>query len=167
MISFLIHDCLDDLLPTLTQTVNDSLLFGSFPSVLKYAVVRPLLKKPTPDSNNLKKYRPVSNLSFLSKVIEKIVLRQLFAYLNSHDLLCPSQSAYRPCHSTKTALLQITNDILRALDDGDVPVLTLLGLSSAFDTVDHYILLHKLQSLCGISGTVLSLFEPYRTGRTL
>ena len=136
--------CLDDLLPTLTQIVNESLLSGSLPSVFKHAVVRPLLKKPSPDSNNLKNYRPVSNLSFLSKVIEKTVLRQPFAYLNSHDLLCPLQSAYRPCHSTETTLLKITNDILRALDYGDAAVLTLSDLSSAFDTVDHYILLHRL-----------------------
>ena len=151
-------DCLDDLLPTLTQIVNDSLLSGSFPSVFKHAVVRPLLKKPTLDHNNLKNYRPVSDLSFLSKVIEKTVLRQLFAYLNSHDLLCPSQSAYRPCHSTETALLKITNDILRALDGGDVVVFTLLELSSAFDTIDHYILLHRLRSRYGISGTVFFFF---------
>ena len=76
-------DCIDDLLPTLTQIVNDSLLSGSFPSVFKHAVVKSLLEKPTLDHNNLENYRPVSNLSFLSKVIEKIVLRQLFAFLNS------------------------------------------------------------------------------------
>ena len=70
-------DCLDDLLPTLTQIVNDSLLSGSFPSVYKHAVVKPLLKKPTLDYNNLKDYLQVSNRSFLSKVIAKIVLPQL------------------------------------------------------------------------------------------
>ena len=69
-------DCLDDLLPTLTQIVNDSLLSGSFPSVYKHAVVKPLLKKPTLDYNNLKDYLQVSNRSFLSKVIVKIVLPQ-------------------------------------------------------------------------------------------
>ena len=100
----------------------------------------------------------MSNLSFLSKVIEIIVSRQLFANLNSHDLFCPSQSAYRPCHSTQTALLDITDDILRALDNGDLAVLTLLDLSSAFDTIDHYIILHRLQSL---HGTVLSGLESY------
>ena len=149
-------DCLDDLLPTLTQIVNDSLLSDSFPSVFKHAVVKPLLKKPTLDHNNLKNYRPVSNLSFLSRVIQKTVLRQFFAYLNSHGQLCPSQSAYHPFHSTETALLKITNDILRALDNGDEAVMTLLGLSSAFDTIDHYILFHRLRSLYGISGSVHS-----------
>ena len=98
----------------------------------------------------------MSNLSFLSKVIEIIVSRQLYANLNSHDLFCPSQSVYRPCHSTQTALLKITDDILRAVDDGEVAVLTLLDLSSAFDTICHYLLFHRLQSLYGISGTFLS-----------
>ena len=80
----------------------------------------------------------------MSKVTEKIVLRQLFAYLNSEDLLCPSQSAYDPCHSTWTALLKMTNHILRALDDVDVSVLTLLSLSSAFDATDHFIVKHSV-----------------------
>ena len=82
---------------------------------------------------DLKNYRPVSDLSFLSKVIEKMVVRQFFTYLKS---LCPSQSAYRPCHSTETALPKMTNDILFALDGSDVSVLFLLDLSSAFDTID-------------------------------
>ena len=94
----------------------------------------------------------------MSKIIENIVLRQPFSCLNCHDLLCPSQSAYRPCHSTETALLKITNDILRALDGGAVVVLTVLGLFSAFDTIDHYILLHRLRSRYGISGTVFFFF---------
>ena len=86
--------------------------------------------------------------------------------MNSHDLLCPSQSAYRSCNSTETSVLKITNDVLRALDDGHVTVLTLLDFSSAFNTIDHYILLHTLRSLYGISGTALSWFESYLTGRT-
>ena len=124
-----------------------------------------LLKKPTLDHSNLENYRPVSNLSFLSKVIGKIVLRQLFAFFNSHDLLRLSKSAYYPCHSTETALLIMT-DILRALDDSNVSVLILRDLSSAFDSIDHCILSYRLQSLYVISGTVLSWFESSLTGRT-
>ena len=86
--------------------------------------------------------------------------------MNSHDLPCLYQSGYRPCHSTETALLKITKDILRALDDGDVAVLTLLDLSSAFDIIDHYILVQRLQCLYGISSTVLWWLETYLTGRT-
>ena len=94
------------------------------------------------------------------------MLLQLSAYLTSNNLFCPSQSAYRPGHSTETALLKVMNDILRALDDGYVSVLTLLDLSAAFDTIDHQILLSRLQTLYGISGTALSWFESYLSGRT-
>ncbi|WP_419629894.1 RNA-directed DNA polymerase, partial [Thiolapillus sp.] len=126
----------------------------------------PLLKKASLDPNNLKNFRPVSNLSFMSKVTEKVVLQQLLAYLTEHKLICPSQSAYRPHHSTETALLKITNDILLALDSGNVSLLTLLDLSAAFDTIDHCILLDRLQHMYGISGTALSWFSSYLTNRT-
>ena len=106
-----------------------------------------LVDKSILDRNNFKNYGAVSNRPFLSKVIKKIVLLQLLAYLNSHDLLCFSHPAYRPCHSTDTALLKITKHILLALDDGVVSVLTLLGVSSALDTVDRRILFHTLVSL--------------------
>jgi len=118
------------------------------------------------DINNLKNYRPVSNLSFLSKIIEKVVQQQLFAYLNTHSLLPECQSAYRPFHSTETALVKVVNDLLRSMDKGNVSVLTLLDLSSAFDTIDHEILLERLSSLYGISGDVLSWFHSYLSDRT-
>ena len=162
----LLVDCLDELLPTLLHIVNESLQSGIFPNMYKNAVVKPLLKKPSLDCNVLKNYRPVSNLVFLSKVLEKVVLKQLLAYLNAHSLLPPSQSAYRPCHSTETTLLKVTNDILLALDSGDVSVLTLLDLSAAFDTIDHAVLLNRLNSLYGLSGTALHWFESYLSGRT-
>ena len=98
--------------------------------------------------------------------MEKIILNQLFTYLNTHSLLPSNQSAYRPSHSTETALVKVTSDILSALDRGDVSVLTLLDLSAAFDTVDHTILLHSLQHHYGISGTALSWFASYLQGRT-
>lgn len=106
----------------------------------------------------------VSNHPSLSKIIKKIVLLLLLAYLNFHDLLCLSQSAFpSPCHSTDTALLKIDKRILLVLDGGVVSVLTLLHLSSAFDTIDLHILIHTPQFLYRISRTVLSWFEslPY------
>ena len=92
----------------------------------------------------------------MSKITEKVVLQQLLAYLTEHKLICPSESTYRPHHSTETALLKIPNDILLALDSGKVSLLTLLDLSAAFDTIDHCILLDRLQHMYGISGTALS-----------
>ena len=162
----LLMECIDQLLPTITHIVNESLVKGIFPTPCKAAVVKPLLKKAGLDQNNLKNYRPVSNLSFLSKVIEKVVLKQLFHYLNTHLLLSPNQSAYRPCHSTETALLKVTNDILLALDRGNVSLLTLLDLSAAFDTVDHEIMADTLQFHFGISGTALHWFRSYMSDRT-
>ncbi|WP_419649386.1 reverse transcriptase domain-containing protein, partial [Thiolapillus sp.] len=152
----LLLEFIDDLLPTLTNIINFSLSSGTFPSTFRSAVVKPLLKKASLDPNNLKNFRPVSKLSFMSKITEKVVLQQLLAYLTEHKLICPSQSAYRPHHSTETALLKITNDILLALDSGNVSLLTLLDLSAAFDTIDHCILLDRLQHMYGISGTALS-----------
>ena len=110
------------------------------------------------DPNDLKNYRPVSNLSFQSKVSERIVLSQLNEHLNHNNLLSPLQSANRPIpnHSTETALLSIVNDLLTAMDHNKICILTLLDLSAAFDTIDHQILLTRLQHSFGISGPALS-----------
>ena len=117
------------------------------------------------DPNDLKNYRPVSNLSFLSKVLERIVLSQLNERLNN-NLLSPLQSAYRPGHSTETALLRIVNDLLTAMDNNKICILTLLDLSAAFDTIDHQILLTRLQHSFDISGPALSCFSSYLCNRT-
>ena len=161
----LLIECLDILLPTITSVVNDSLVSGSFPAIFKSALVKPLLKKPSLDPNDLKNFRPVSNLTFLSKVIERIVLNQLLEHLFSHNLLHPLQSAYRSNHSTETALLKIVNDLLISLDKGKVCFLTLIDLSAAFDTVDHSILLTRLQNTFGISDSALSWFHSYISSR--
>ena len=159
-------DCLDVLLPHITHVMNTSLSSGHFPPIFKSAIVRPLLKKPSLDQNCLKNYRPVSNLSFLSKVLEKIVLSQLLDHLTHNHLLNPHQSAYRQSHSTETALLRIVNDILLGLDNDKVAILALLDLSAAFDTIDHSILLSRLQTSFGVSGTVLSWFQSYLLDRS-
>ena len=159
-------ECLEQLLPAVTAVINQSLHTGVFPSVFKEAIIKPLLKKPSLDLNSLKSYRPISNLFFFSKVTEKIVLSQLSAYLNANNLFPTSQSAYRPGHSTETALLNMMNDILHALDNGDVTVVTLLDLSAAFDTIDHNILCQRLEHLYGISGTPLNWFRSYLSNRT-
>eukprot|EP00745_Piridium_sociabile_P027300 TRINITY_DN439_c0_g1_i27.p1 TRINITY_DN439_c0_g1~~TRINITY_DN439_c0_g1_i27.p1 ORF type:complete len:1128 (+),score=135.82 TRINITY_DN439_c0_g1_i27:139-3522(+) len=161
----LMFDCLDSVLPFVTHVINDSLTSGVFPSLHKKAV-KPLLKKPSLDQNELMNYRPVSNLPFLSKVIEKLVLSQLLDHISSNGLMDPFQSAYRMCHSTETALLRILNDLLLALDDGKVSMLALLDLSSAFDTIDHDTLIDRLRVVFGIDGTVLSWFRSYLSERS-
>lgn len=161
----LYSDCLPHLLPFITDIINSSLSTGTVPDSFKSAIVRPLLKKHNLDPNELKNYRPVSNLSFLSKLLEKIVLNQLNTHLSSNNLLNPFQSAYRQHHSTETALLHILNDLLLATDSGKVSLLTLLDLSAAFDTIDHSILLSRLQHSFGISSTALSWFSSYLSFR--
>ena len=111
---------------------------------LKTAIVKPLLKKPSLDKNLLKNYRPISNLPFLSKILEKVVLHKLLSHLQENNLSNPFQSAYQAGCSTETVLLRIVNDILSALDNDNISVLLLLDLSAAFDTLDHQILLSRL-----------------------
>ena len=161
----LLLEILDCLLPSLTALINSSLSSGLFPQVFKSAVIFPLLKKPSLDPNELKNFRPISNLPFISKIIEKLVLVQISHHLSANNLLNQFQSAYRPGHSTETALLKIVNDLLLSLDDGKISLLASLDLSAAFDTIDHNILLHRLQHDFGLSGTVLDWFSSYLSGR--
>ena len=114
-------------------------------------------------SNN---YRLVSNLCFIAKILEKLVLSQVSIYLNSHNLYNTCQSAYRPGHSTETALLKVVNDLFLSLNKGNISVLALLDFSSAFDTIDHTILVHRLHTDFGFTDTVLQWFSSYLTDRT-
>ena len=161
-----LSDCLDEIIPIVTSIMNKSLSSGIVPDCFKHALVKPLLKKASLDPNCLKHYRPVSNLPFLSKVLERIVLKQFLQHLQSHSLLEPFQSAYRKCHSTETALLRVVNDLLQASDRGCVSILSLLDLSAAFDTIDHNILITRLRSTFGCSGMVLEWFISYLSCRT-
>ena len=123
--------------------------------------MKPLLKKTSLDCNILKNYRPISNLPFLSKVLERIVASRLKAHISSNSLDEPLQSAYKPGHSTETALLKVTNDILCALDTKQDVFLVLLDLSAAFDTVNHTILLERLHHRLGVTGNALMWFNSY------
>ena len=138
---------------------------GSLPSQ-KYAIVSPLLKKPFLDPAELRNYRPVSNLTFTSKVIERIVASQLTRYLQSNDLMPRMQSGYRKYHSTETALLRIMSDVYSAADERRVTLLTLLDLSAVFDCVDHDILLGRLQLAFGIEGSALAWLTSFLSTRT-
>ena len=156
-----LYESLDEIIPIVTSIMNKSMSSGIVPHCFKYALVKPLLKKASLDPNCLKHYRPVSNLPFLSKLLECIVLKQFLQHLQSHSLLEPFQSVYRKCHSTETALLRVVNDLLQASDCGCVSILSLLDLSAAFDTTDHNILMTRLRSTFGCSGMVLEWFISY------
>ena len=97
-------------------------------------------------SNDLNNFRPIANLSFLGKVLEKVVARQLRDHLDEHQLFPSNQSAYRHFHSTETALLKVLNYLLLAVDKGHEAALLLLDYSAAFDTINHVILLNRLET---------------------
>ncbi|KAK7898230.1 hypothetical protein WMY93_019083 [Mugilogobius chulae] len=126
----------------------------------------PILKKPTLDPETLSSYRPISNLPFLSKIIEKAVAAQILEHIQSHNLFDKFQSGFRPAHSTETALVRVTNDLLMAAEQGFPSLLILLDLTAAFDTIDHHILLHRLQHQIGLTGLALKWFQSYLTDRT-
>ena len=153
------------LLRTLTDMVNKSLETGTFPEDFKNARIRPLLKKPSLDPDVMSNYRPVSNIPFLAQVIEKVVSARLTKYLSSGNLLDPMQSAYRQYHSTETALSKLHDDVTRAMDHGKGVFIVALDLSAAFDTIDHAILLRRLESDFGIGGLALKWLASYMTGR--
>ena len=152
-------DCIEVLVTPITSIVNLLLSKGSFPSHLKSALVFPLLKKPTFDKDNMKYYWPVSNLSFLSKVLEKVMANCLNSHIYSSNTSNDYQSAYSKFRSTETALLKIHNGVLSSMDDGRVTALTLLDLSTAFDIIDHTILLRSLDDWFGVTGKALDWFE--------
>ena len=164
--SKLLIECLESILTSLTLLFNSSLVSGIFPQCLKLALVTPILKKRCFDYNDLNNYRPVCNLCFIAKILEKLVLSQVSAYLNSHNLYSTCQSASRPGHSTEAALLKVVSDLLLSLNKGNISVLALLDFSSAFDTIDHPILVHRLQADFGFTDAVLQWFSSYLTDRT-
>ena len=161
----LVLQCSEELLPVITVIVNMSLQSGQFAGEWKKAMVTPLLKKCGIDLL-FKNLRPVSNLAYISKLIETAVANQVQSHMFRYGLYPVLQSAYRQCHSTETALLKVRNDILLNMNKQHVTLLVLLDLSAAFDTVNHVILLERLKSKLGIGGTVLSWFRSYLSGRS-
>ena len=144
--TWLLKDTLDDLLPVITKLFNLSLSSGHVPESFKTSLLLPLLKKPNLDPNGLNNYRPIANLPFIGKVLERIVTSQLKAHLERFDMLPVYQSAYRNHHSTETASVKVLNDLLLAVDKGNEAMLILLDYTAAFDTIDHNLLLHRLEN---------------------
>ena len=132
----MVKQCVDQLLPLLTSIINESLTKGEFPNDFKNAIVKPLLKKPSLDKDELKKYRPVSNLHFISKVIEKLVAKRLEEHMSDYD-------------------------ILSSIDAGKCTVLVSFDLSASFDTINHNVLLNRIQYMYGITGAAFKWFQSY------
>jgi len=141
--------------PAIAELCNKSFVQATFPDSHKKAVVSPLLKKPTLDPSELGSYRPISNLSFISKMLERLVDHRFVKHTDKHDSISSTQSAYRTNYSTETVLVRLHNDIVTAIDRDDVGALILLDLSAAFDTVDHTIIRDVLRKRFGIEGGAL------------
>ena len=139
--TFLIKECIDILLPSITRLVNCSLSEGVVPDEFKKAIVTPLIKKSSLPPNDLKNYRPVSGLGFLSKLVECVVASQLNDHVSVNGLENVRQSAYKLGHSTESALLSIKNDVHLAFAKGEATDVVLLDQSAVFDTIDHDTLL--------------------------
>ena len=163
--SFVFKKCSDILVSFLTRMVNHCLTNGIMPDALKIARITPILKKSGADCEQLKNFRPVSNLKFISKLMEKCVAVQLNQYLNNNCLFEEFQSAYKIAHSTETALLKMQSAILMSLDNGKAVVMVFLDMSAAFDIVNHKILLSRLSESFEIKGMALKWFNSYLTNR--
>lgn len=151
--------------PFIAAVVNRVFEENCFPNSEKHAIIRPLLKKAGLDCDNLVNYRPVSNLSFLSKIVERAILDQLLPFLERNSVIPQCQSAYRKLHSTETGLSMIYNDLVKNTCSGRCSLLVLLDLSAAFDTVDHQLLLRDLSSF-GVQGDALLLLHSYIADRS-
>ena len=156
---------LPKILPLITKIVNLSLCQGKFIQDWKTAIVRPLLKKEGLQLI-MSNFRPVSNLSFISKIIEKCMLLQLSQHCENNNLQPDYQSAYREHYSCETAVLKLSNDILWAMEKQHVTCLVALDLSAAFDTVDHQTLLEVLRHKFGLEKTALEWFDQYLRPRS-
>ena len=134
---------------------------GVFSSCFETAQITPLLKKVGLDKDDPAKYRPISDLNILSKFLEKLLLVRIQHHVTSSPNFNPHRSADRTYQSTETAFILTVDDILHSVDQGSSSVLVSLDLSAAFDTINHFILLNRLEKSFGIHGLALSWFQSY------
>ena len=146
----------------LSSIFNESFQYGIFPDKLKIAKAIPIFKKG--DSSKNSNYRPISLLSIFSKIIEKLMHQRLYNFLELHEILFQMQFGFRKGHSTDHALISLSERIKNTLDSNRVGCGIFIDLQKAFDTVNHNILLQKLNHY-GIRGTALNWFESYLSGR--
>ena len=161
--TYIIKLMVDDILPAVTHIVNLSIQQAAFPSQYKIAKVIPLLKKDDPLEP--KNYRPVAILCILSKVIERVIFCQIVEYMNTNNFFHPNHHGFRAHHSTSTAMIQMYDSWVQAVDKGELAGVCMLDMSAAFDVVDHGILLNKLQ-LYGFDDEAIMWMGGYLSGRT-
>ena len=132
---------------------------------LKHSIITPIIKKTSLDYSIPNNYRPISNLSLLSKIFERIIVTHIIKHITANSLDNTMQSAYKPYHNTETLLLNLTNYISHNIKNNRFVILILLDLTAAFVTINHNILFAKLQSI-GIHNTIIQLIKSYLTERT-
>ena len=158
-------EVLGTILPSITHIVNKSLDQGEFYTSCKEALVKPLVKKKILGTT-MTNYRPVSNLQFISKIVEKVTLDQFTQHCNRNSLLPNYHSAYRQYHSCETSLVKLVNDILWAMEKQLVTVVVILDLSAAFYTVNHDLLLEVLENRFEIARTARKWYTSYLKPRS-
>ena len=152
-------------IPVFVELINKSLSQGSMDGA-KESVLDPLLKKAGLDSDEKKNYRPVNNLLFFSKLIERVVSKRLEEHMTVNCLHEQSQFSYKQHHNTETMMLGITDEVLRGFDNNLATIVIFLDLSAAFDTIDIDKLLQILNEEIGIGGVALEWFRSFLSGRT-
>lgn len=160
---YILKLCCPFILPFITHIINYCILHSVFPKCWKEALIVPLPKVPTP--REYRDLRPISILSSVSKVLEKIINQQLSDFVENNDILPECQSGFRRGHGCSAALTNVTDDILRAADDGKVTALALLDFTKAFDTIDHELLLAILHFV-GLGDGAVRFFENFLSQRT-
>jgi hypothetical protein len=161
--TYILKLMVDEVLPAVTHIVNLSIQQAVFPSLYKFAKVIPLLKKDDPLEP--KNYRPVAILCILSKVIERAIFIQVVEYMNKNELFHPNHHGFRAGHSTSTAMIQMYDSGVQAVDKGELTGVCMLDMSAAFDVVDHGILLNKLK-LYGFDEQAIMWMKNYLSGRS-
>ena len=146
----------------LAYIINMSFLTGEYPDLLKQVKVIPIHKGGS--SQDINNYRPISLLSIFDKIIEKLIHKRLYSFLEDHTILYENQFGFRKNNSTVYALMQITERIKTTIDSGKFGCGIFVDLKKAFDTVNHEILLNKLEHY-GIRDTKLNWFQTYLTDR--
>jgi hypothetical protein len=143
--------------PSLTMILNLSISSGELPSDWKCAKVTPIYKGKGA-SDNCGNYRPISVISHVSKIMEKVVLFQLKKYLSCHSFITPSQSAFINNHSTTTAVQRVISEVLEGFNENEITTMCFIDLQKCFDTIDHSILLNKL-NMYGFNGVTFTFLK--------
>jgi hypothetical protein len=154
--------CKHELIPYLVHSINCSMNSGIYPDCLKLAKVRPLHKSG--NKRHVGNYRPISVLSPVNKIFEKVIYHRLLTFINKHGLLSNFQFGFREKSSTAAAATEIVDEILGAIDGKKIVAGLFLDLKKAFDTIEHVILLRKLNTI-GVRGVAAELLRNYLTNR--